>query len=153
MIAGDARNFVLAGATASQQLFALGDLKKGAKLLCRRALVQGEVLRLVAGEQLDGFGLACEASDFSIPLPNFYIVTVNQRLCRRDCRSVVGCFEEYSRVEMTVVVDEKQKMWHDYLCDLWPSQFVVDRDGIVRYSHGGIGRYEDMDKIVQGLLN
>ena len=36
------------------------------------------------------------------PLPDFYIVTVNQWLCRRDCRSVVGRFDRYSRVEMTV---------------------------------------------------
>ena len=37
-------------------------------------------------------------------------------------------------------------------CDLWPSQFVIDRDGIVRYSHGGLGRYDDIEKVVQNLL-
>jgi peroxiredoxin len=51
-----------------------------------------------------------------------------------------------------VEVDDKQKLWRDYLCDLWPSQFVIDRTGIVRYSHGGVGRYEEMEKIVQDLL-
>src|SRR5262249_44392590 len=55
-------------------------------------------------------------------------------------------------IKFPVEVDDKQKLWRDYLCDLWPSQFVIDRAGIVRYSHGGVGRYEDMEKAVQDLL-
>jgi thiol-disulfide isomerase/thioredoxin len=55
-------------------------------------------------------------------------------------------------IKFPVVVDDKQKIFRDYLCDLWPSQFVIDRNGIVRYSHGGVGRYEDMEKVVQDLL-
>jgi len=55
-------------------------------------------------------------------------------------------------IQFPVVVDDKQKMFRDYLCDLWPSQFVIDRNGIVRYSHGGVGRYDDMEKVVQDLL-
>lgn len=53
-------------------------------------------------KRFDDFGFAWEDSDFSIPLPDLYIVTVNQWLRRRDCRSVVGRFDGYSRVEMTV---------------------------------------------------
>jgi peroxiredoxin len=55
-------------------------------------------------------------------------------------------------IKFPVVVDDKQKIFRDYLCDLWPSQFVIDRSGIVRYSHGGVGRYDDMEKIVEDLL-
>src|SRR5262249_7825760 len=55
-------------------------------------------------------------------------------------------------IKFPVVVDGKQKIFRDYLCDLWPSQFIIDRTGIVRYSHGGVGRYDDMDKVVQDLL-
>ena len=55
-------------------------------------------------------------------------------------------------ITFPVVVDDKQKIFRDYLCDLWPSQFVIDRNGIVRYSHGGVGRYDDMEKVVRGLL-
>jgi thiol-disulfide isomerase/thioredoxin len=51
-----------------------------------------------------------------------------------------------------VVVDNRQKIWRDYACDLWPSQFVIDRDGFVRYSHGGVGRYEEMEQTIQRLL-
>ena len=55
-------------------------------------------------------------------------------------------------IEYPVVVDNKQKIFRDYLCDLWPSQFVIDRNGIVRFSHGGGGRYDDMEKLIQQLL-
>ena len=55
-------------------------------------------------------------------------------------------------VTFPVLVDNKQQIFRDYLCDLWPSQFVIDRNGIVRYSHGGIGRYEDMEEAVKKLL-
>ena len=47
-------------------------------------------------------------------------------------------------IQYPVVVDNEQKIFRDYLCDLWPSQFVIDRNGIVRFSHGGGGRNDDM---------
>ena len=55
-------------------------------------------------------------------------------------------------IKFPVVVDDKQKIFHDYLCDLWPSQFVIDRTGTVRYSHGGVGRYDDMEQVIRDLL-
>jgi len=55
-------------------------------------------------------------------------------------------------IRFPVVVDDKEKIFRDYLCDLWPSQFVIDRQGIVRYSHGGVGRYADMEEAIQKLL-
>ena len=56
-------------------------------------------------------------------------------------------------VTFPVVVDNKQKIFRDYLCDLWPSLFVIDRDGIVRFSHGGVGRYDDIEHMVRQLLD
>jgi thiol-disulfide isomerase/thioredoxin len=56
-------------------------------------------------------------------------------------------------IKFPVVVDDQQKIFRDYLCDLWPSQFVVDGNGVVRYSHGGVGRYDDLEQVVQQLLN
>ncbi len=55
-------------------------------------------------------------------------------------------------IRFPVVVDDKEKIFRDYLCDLWPSQFVIDKQGIVRYSHGGVGRYAEMEQAIQDLL-
>jgi peroxiredoxin len=56
-------------------------------------------------------------------------------------------------IQFPVVVDDNEKMFRDYLCDLWPSQFVIDQQGIVRYSHGGVGRYQEMEEAIQKLLS
>ena len=56
-------------------------------------------------------------------------------------------------ITFPVVVDNKERIFRDYLCDLWPSQFVIDQKGIVRYSHGGVGRYDDMENVVRELLS
>jgi thiol-disulfide isomerase/thioredoxin len=56
-------------------------------------------------------------------------------------------------IQFPVVVDDKQKLFRDYRCDLWPSQFVIDPKGIVRYSHGGLGRYQEMEDLVAKLLD
>jgi thiol-disulfide isomerase/thioredoxin len=37
-------------------------------------------------------------------------------------------------IQYPVVVDNKERIWDDYRCDLWPTQFVVDRKGFIRLS-------------------
>jgi len=56
-------------------------------------------------------------------------------------------------IRYAVVVDNKQKIWADYRCDLWPTQFVIDREGFIRLTHGGVGRYDDIERAVQAALN
>jgi thiol-disulfide isomerase/thioredoxin len=56
-------------------------------------------------------------------------------------------------IRYPVVVDNKQKIWADYRCDLWPTQFVIDRQGFIRLSHGGVGRYDDIELAVRTALN
>ena len=55
-------------------------------------------------------------------------------------------------IHFPVVVDNKQKIFEDYRCDLWPSQFIIDQNGVVRMSHGGLGRYDDMEELIRKLL-
>src|SRR5262245_14409386 len=43
-------------------------------------------------------------------------------------------------VRYPVVIDNDHKIWTDYRCDVWPTQFVIDGAGSVRYVHGGVGR-------------
>ena len=55
-------------------------------------------------------------------------------------------------IKYPVVVDSKYDIWSDYLCNVWPSHFVVDQQGVIQLSHSGVGRYEDTEKIIQKLL-
>jgi thiol-disulfide isomerase/thioredoxin len=56
-------------------------------------------------------------------------------------------------IQYPVVVDNKQKIWADYRCDLWPTQFVIDRSGFIRLSHGGVGHYDDIEEAVRTALH
>ena len=56
-------------------------------------------------------------------------------------------------IRYPVVMDEKKKIWADYRCDLWPTQFVIDRQGMIKLSHGGVGRYDDIESAVRSALN
>jgi thiol-disulfide isomerase/thioredoxin len=55
-------------------------------------------------------------------------------------------------IKYPVVVDNKYQMWSDYLCNTWPSHFVVDQDGVIQLSHSGTERYDDTEKVIQKLL-
>lgn len=51
-----------------------------------------------------------------------------------------------------VTIDNKYKVWSDYLCAAWPTHFVVDQEGVIQLSHTGVGRYEDTERVIQKLL-
>lgn len=55
-------------------------------------------------------------------------------------------------IKYAVVVDNKYDIWSDYLCNVWPSHFVIDQQGVIQLSHSGVGRYEDTEKVIQKLL-
>ena len=56
-------------------------------------------------------------------------------------------------IKYPVVVDSKYDIWSDYLCNVWPSHFVIDQQGVIQLSHSGVGRYEDTDKVIEKLLS
>jgi thiol-disulfide isomerase/thioredoxin len=56
-------------------------------------------------------------------------------------------------IKYAVVVDSKYDIWSDYLCNVWPSHFVIDQQGVIQLSHSGNGRYEDTEKVIQKLLS
>jgi peroxiredoxin len=55
-------------------------------------------------------------------------------------------------IKYAVAVDNKYDVWADYLCNVWPSHFVIDQEGVIQLSHSGVGRYEDTEKVIQKLL-
>jgi thiol-disulfide isomerase/thioredoxin len=55
-------------------------------------------------------------------------------------------------IKYAVVADNKYDIWSDYLCNVWPSHFVIDQEGKIQLSHNGLGRYEDTEKVIQKLL-
>lgn len=56
-------------------------------------------------------------------------------------------------IRYPVVADSNQKIFADYRCDLWPTQFVIDKQGTIRLNHGGVGRYAEIEEAIQKSLN
>ena len=51
-----------------------------------------------------------------------------------------------------VAVDNDYEVWSAFANHYWPALYFVDREGIIRDDHFGEGRYEESERVIQGLL-
>jgi peptide-methionine (R)-S-oxide reductase len=51
-----------------------------------------------------------------------------------------------------VVTDNDYKTWDAYKVSAWPTIFVLDKSGHVRWSHVGEGAYDEAEKLIKTLL-
>lgn len=57
-----------------------------------------------------------------------------------------------AHIEYPVVTDNDGVIWTAYSSRIWPTRYLVDRDGFLRYSHQGEGAYEQFERGIQTLL-
>jgi thiol-disulfide isomerase/thioredoxin len=55
-------------------------------------------------------------------------------------------------VEFPVVMDNDFAIWRSFNNRYWPSVYIVDKQGRIRFHHDGEGRYDDIDAAVRTLL-
>ena len=55
-------------------------------------------------------------------------------------------------VEFPVVMDNDFAIWRSFNNRFWPSVYIVDKQGRIRFHHDGEGRYSDIDAAVKALL-
>lgn len=51
-----------------------------------------------------------------------------------------------------IVQDNDFSTWRAYDNHYWPAKYIIDKDGIIRYSHFGEGEYDKTEKVIQELL-
>ena len=51
-----------------------------------------------------------------------------------------------------VVIDSNYELWKAFANRYWPSKYLLDGDGYLRYAHFGEGAYGDTEKAIQDLL-
>jgi len=51
-----------------------------------------------------------------------------------------------------VVQDNKFKTWRAYQNRYWPAKYLIDQNGVVRYTHFGEGEYEETEGYIVDLL-
>jgi thiol-disulfide isomerase/thioredoxin len=73
-------------------------------------------------------------------------------------------FEEERRIEhlrrevaslgimYPVVTDNDYQTWGAYGVEAWPTAFLLDKQGRIRWKHVGEGGYDDVERLIQKLL-
>ena len=55
-------------------------------------------------------------------------------------------------IHYPVVTDNDYKTWNVYKVEAWPTTFLLDKQGRIRWKHVGEGAYDDTDRLIQKLL-
>ena len=69
----------------------------------------------------------------------------------RDADNVAAAIEQ-NGLRYPVVQDNDYATWNAYGNQYWPSKYLVDARGRVRYAHFGEGEYEETEKVIRELL-
>jgi thiol-disulfide isomerase/thioredoxin len=69
-------------------------------------------------------------------------------------RNVDNLRREIARlgIEYPVVVDNDYATWKAYKVEAWPTLFVLDKQGRVRWTHVGEGAYDETEQVIKKLL-
>ena len=55
-------------------------------------------------------------------------------------------------VTYPVTQDNDFSVWRSYRNRFWPTMYLVDKNGHIRYVHVGEGGYDETEKVIQSLL-
>lgn len=56
------------------------------------------------------------------------------------------------KIEYAVAQDNEGQTWTAYNVRYWPTLFLIDKQGHLRYQHIGEGRYPETEAAIQALL-
>ena len=60
---------------------------------------------------------------------------------------------EKFEIKYAVAVDNDGDTWRAYKNRYWPTLYLIDKRGNIRYVHIGEGRYEETEAAIQALLS
>ncbi len=69
----------------------------------------------------------------------------------KDLNNVVQATRD-NGILWPVALDNDYKTWNNYSNRYWPAKYLVDQDGVVRYTHFGEGEYAATEKKIRELL-
>ena len=55
-------------------------------------------------------------------------------------------------IEYAVTQDNEGRTWHAYKNHYWPTLYLIDKNGHLRYTHIGEGCYQETENAIQALL-
>jgi len=51
-----------------------------------------------------------------------------------------------------IVIDNNREIWKAFAVRYWPTKYLLDKDGYLRYGHFGEGGYNECEQVIQELL-
>ncbi|MDQ2973109.1 MAG: redoxin domain-containing protein [bacterium] len=57
-----------------------------------------------------------------------------------------------AKIKYPVGLDNDFSTWRAYDNKFWPAKYLIDKNGLVRYTHFGEGEYEETESTIQALL-
>ncbi len=55
-------------------------------------------------------------------------------------------------IRYAVVTDNDYETWRAYNVEAWPTTFLLDKQGRIRWRHVGEGAYDEAEQLIQKLL-
>jgi len=55
-------------------------------------------------------------------------------------------------IQYAVVTDNDYQTWNAYKVEAWPTTFLLDKQGRIRWMHVGEGGYDEAERLIQKLL-
>ncbi len=69
----------------------------------------------------------------------------------KDYNNVVNAVAEFG-IEYPVVLDNNRIIWGGWRQRYWPTTYLLDKQGNIRYQHIGEGGYEETERAIQALI-
>jgi len=69
----------------------------------------------------------------------------------KEARNVNQAIADFG-IKYPVMQDNDFGTWRAYDNRYWPAKYLIDKDGIVRYTHFGEGKYDETEQMIQELL-
>ena len=69
----------------------------------------------------------------------------------KDRENVVNAADEFG-IEWAIAQDNDFGTWRAFRNRYWPAKYLVDKDGLIRYTHFGEGAYDETELWIRGLL-
>lgn len=69
----------------------------------------------------------------------------------RDSNNVKNAVKKHG-LTYPIALDNGFKLWRAYKNRFWPAFYLIDKKGMVRYTHFGEGRYKEMEAAIASLL-
>jgi thiol-disulfide isomerase/thioredoxin len=69
----------------------------------------------------------------------------------KDVDNVRKAVKDYN-IQYPVAIDGDFANWNRYNVWAWPTWYIVDKEGYIRYSHVGEGDYDGSERVIQQLL-